>query len=148
MSEHWAVLSIVLVLCAGCGTESKIEYSFDLGNGCRHVLDHHLRHGIIVDVEYERTGEGRRYYPKKDHVYCDSISKSGDNIFGEVVAYGQDSVRLPATVVGYFAFSINDRSFHEFKSIHELEMYAQTVGIENVPPFKNSFEGAKRLVWN
>jgi hypothetical protein len=70
MSAHWVVLSISLLLCAGCGTESKskIEYSTDLGNGCRHILDHHLHHGVIVGVEYEQTGTGRRYYPKKDHV--------------------------------------------------------------------------------
>lgn len=135
---------LLMALCHwGCSSQPEGSWT-RLGNGCMHIVDHHRKHGSIVDVSY-LDGDGTRYYPKADQTWCDRIAVSGDYVFGELVKYDGDFVRLPATVISNFAFCTADKSVREFSGMKELLEFARTVGIESIAPFATSSSESKPL---
>ena len=68
---------------------------------------------------------------------------SGDFVFGEAVNFPRKSLKRPAQVAHYFAFSTTDKVAREFQTVSKLREFAATVGIDSLPEFKNRFADAE-----
>ena len=136
---------LILLWILGCGGDPD-QHSTHLGNGCMHLIDRHLKHGIIVDASF-LDGEGKHYYPKTDGAYCDRIAVAENYVFGEVVKYTGDSVQHPGTLIHYFAFCTSDKSCKEFDQLDDLQAFAENVGVESIPEFTSLTSETKPLYW-
>ena len=69
------------------------------------------------------------YFPEGTNQFIHRHGFQGEMLFGEIVEYSGNSVRLPPDVVGYFVFDSSTKVSSIYGTIEELNVSLTSMGI-------------------